>query len=52
MAVSLRLVPGKQQIVLEVPWDGNNVTEIVSAFRDLLKQSPNKSPIVFASGLN
>jgi len=46
MTVSLMLHPGPYQVLVKLPWNGNDITEIVSVFCDLLGQPPNTWPTV------
>ena len=50
MAVSLKHIQKSYQIVVEIPWSGDNVAEIASAFHGMLKQPTDTWPIVFRPG--
>jgi len=46
MTVCLILFPGPYQVLVKMPWSGGDIIEIVSVFRDLLRQPPNRWPTV------
>lgn len=40
MTVSLVLTPGPYQVLISVPWDGENIEGVVAQFREILSQPP------------
>ena len=40
MTVSLVLTPGPYQVLINVPWDGENIEGIVAHFKEILSQPP------------